>query len=87
LHDLFDGISAGDTQGSKCSNLIKVLVREVGARVTALDARAVDEDADLMALGDDVLDDVSQVVGAAVAEVRFKDGGFAAEFLYGFLGS
>lgn len=62
-------------------HLVEVTIGELLARVTALDARAVDQDADLVALAQDTRDQAGDV--GRGGEVGGEDVSFAAEGLDG----
>jgi hypothetical protein len=64
--------------------LVEVIVGELLRRMSDLDARAVDEDPDLVAVGEDLGNELRD--GLLRAEVRCVDGGFAAQGFDSLLG-
>jgi hypothetical protein len=63
-------------------DLVEVRVGELVGRVTTLDAGTGDEDGDLVAIGEDVGDNLCN--GGLVCEVGCVDPDFTAELLDGF---
>lgn len=75
----------GDSQEpGKLTDIVEVLVGELLAGVSSLDAGAVDENANLVAIGEDLGNESAD--GRGRGEVGGVDRGLAAELLNGLLG-